>query len=287
LDETKIFGEKSMKKILGKTLLAAAITGVLGLASTGAMAQVNFPDFQVTETSVSGANANVFTADKITGNYTEVITFSGNTFNVSLLWNAGQFVANNGSTTVPSQLGQTGALSSNQYGLYALYTGNGTFTSSGGVTTFNFAPGGSLQVYLDPNTNTTFNQPATGSSAWTTAGNGDDVLIATGVPRSGQGTLDPALSTCTGGGGSGINCGSFGATSSFALTASGSQYFTAPSPFYNVSFQSGQLNNFSPTGTQVINGSLDVVFGVPEPTSVALIGLGLMGLGLSRRRKQA
>ncbi|WP_413018467.1 PEP-CTERM sorting domain-containing protein [Noviherbaspirillum sp. 1P10PC] len=73
------------------------------------------------------------------------------------------------------------------------------------------------------------------------------------------------------------------------MNASGSQYFTAPNPLYNVSFQSGQLNNFSPTGTQTINGSLDVVFNnaVPEPASVALIGLGLMGLGLSCRLKQA
>lgn len=277
-----------MNKMITKTLLACAVTTALGVLSSSAMAQTTtFPNFTVNEGSVAGATPFTFTADKITGNYVEVITFNGSatsgTFDVALKWNAGQFVANDGTTPVATQLGSTGSVISAQYGLYALYSGKGTYTGSGGATTFNFIPGGSLQIFLDPNTNTTFNQPATGSTPYTTSGNGDDILIVNGVPTFGAGTLDPSLSTCTGGG---INCGSFGATASIALTAAGSQYFTAPNPFYNVSFQSGQLNNFSPTGTQVINGSLDVIFAVPEPTSVALIGLGLLGLGLSRRRKQ-
>lgn len=277
-----------MNKMITKTLLAAAVTTALGVFSSGAMAQTTtFPDFTVNEGSVAGATPFTFTADKITGNYVEVITFNGTpasgTFDVALKWNAGQFVANDGTSPVATQLGGGAAGQNNQYGLYALYSGKGTYTGSGTATTFNFIPGGSLQIFLDPNNNTTFNQPASGSIAYTTGGNADDVLIVNGVPTFGQGTLNPALSTCTGGG---INCGSFGATASIALTAAGSQYFTAPNPFYNVSFQSGQLNNFNPTGTQVINGSLDVIFAVPEPTSVALIGLGLLGLGLSRRRKQ-
>lgn len=279
-----------MKTVMNKTLLAAALTASLGIVSSNVMA-VAFPDFTVDEGSVPGSLPNVFVADKITGNYVEVATFdpSGN-FAVSIKWNAGQFVANDGATPVLSQLNSFGPTG---YGMYALFQGMGTFATSSGVTTFTFNPGvGNLGVYIDPLNNTTFTAPSNGSSPWTTGLTIEDYLIATGTPQSGFGTLDPTLPTCNGGG---INCGSFGTTTSFALTTTtpgGTTYFTVPNPFYNLSFQSGQLNNFTPTGTQTINGSLDVVFGntpgqVPEPATLALLGLGLIGMGAVARRRKA
>jgi hypothetical protein len=276
-----------MQNVFRKTLLACAATAAIGFGSSSAMAQ-SFPDFTVNESAVAGALPNTFTADKVTGNYVEVITFNGTptsgTFDVSLRWNAGQFVGSNGTSPVNSQLG---GIAASGYGLYALYTAQGSFNTTSAGTVFNFTPGGVLNLFVDPSSDTTFNQPATGKAPFTTGGSSDDILLANGMPTSGEGNLNPALSTCSSGTAtSGINCGSFGTSSSFALTTAGSSYFTAPTPFYSLSFQSGQLNNFSPTGTQVINGSLDVIFNgsaVPEPGIVALFGLGLLGLAASRR----
>lgn len=102
------------------------------------------------------------------------------------------------------------------------------------------------------------------------------------------------LNNCQGGGGGGISLGDSAITLNVALTFTGS-----PPPVifdnFGVRYQSltskvkidgKNYNDASGTG----NGTPDIIqppSEIPEPASMLLFGAGLLGLGLSRRRKLA
>lgn len=254
------------------SVLFGAALSVAAIGSVSAAEQ--FLDFQVDEGSVAGAAANVFTADKLNGGFTEFVTFTGvNSFEAHAYANMGQFFANEGGTLIGSQLNNFGA---SGYGMYALFEATGTFTG------LNFTGGtGEFRLYIDVDQDTTFGTAVgiDGVTRVTSAGTADDYEIAfTTSLVAGVGTLSSAP-------------GAYNFDfKDFTLTAAGENYFISPRPFHFFVQVNG--DNDQATGTGLpgdplrVTGDVSAVFKVAEPGSLALAGLALLGLGAARRRSR-
>lgn len=267
-----------------KTLLSLAMAASLGLASGSALAlnaATDAQDVTIQESAITGANSNQIIADQLSGQYDEIFSVtSPNTFNTLAFFNAGAWY-NNGSA-IGSQLNY---FDTNGYKLYALFQSDGTFSVAGdGTVTFS-GGNGTIQLWADASSNTTQALPGTAAGktlADIVLGNtADDVLLGSASLLSfGDGNGKP------GGGANGNFELVFG---DWTLQApDGQNYFIAPRPFYTILDLNGNFQAFDPTSqTDILltRSSANAFFAVPEPGTIALLGIGLLGMGMGLRRK--
>ncbi len=242
--------------------------GAVALAGMAVTAQAEFLDFVIDEGSVPGAAANIITADKLNGGYTEVLTINPDlSIDFVGVVSFGSVFANEGVNQVPNQIG-----SLNGYNLYAIFQGTGTFTGAGFTISSS-----TFDLYIDPDQNTAFTFGATGADGVALAGNGEDYQIAL------------ATNLSIGSGIPGVPGAFLAIWDDFQLTTDGEAYFISPRPFHLIVEATGDFdqNTFQP-GTFQLTGDISAVFTpIPEPSTLALMGLTLLGLGAAARRRMA
>jgi hypothetical protein len=276
------------RQVVARTLMTLAIAG-LGLALP-ATASADFLDFTVNEGAVGAPTIpRTFTADILNGGYEEVLVFGdGGSFTATAVADFTAFRANEGALNVFSQVGDANCdptefpcVLSGEYAIYAVFTSTGFAVPSGPGTTDFIGTSANVSLYLDRNQDTT-KSPTAGA----TGNTGDDSLIlSSNTLLEGGGRLVPPGSTGFPEGG-----GTFSLVfGDLLLSPFGQLYFPSMANLSLSAISSGDFNFFTPTGTQTVTGDLSVGFqgaAVPEPLTLSLFGMTLLGTGIVARRRR-